>query len=113
MGIRDLFTFSESGWEQDCLSPHGPLEGIQAFARIPLLLGGTGCLTCPGGFRMCKTTAEVLERQQKAAAESDRRLLCNPPLSLQAGTTSSSGAASPRLRTLHPVEEHNATHFPL
>lgn len=38
MGIRDLFTFSESGWEQDCLSPHGLLEGIQAFARIPLLL---------------------------------------------------------------------------
>lgn len=62
---------------------------------------------------MCKTTAEVLERQQKAAAERDRRLLCHPPLCLQAGTTSSSEAPSPRVRSLHPVEEHNATDFAL
>lgn len=36
MGIRALFTFSE--WLGAGLSPHGPLEGIQAFARIPLLV---------------------------------------------------------------------------
>lgn len=36
-GVRALFTFSESGGEQDSLSSHRSLEGIQAFAHIPLL----------------------------------------------------------------------------
>lgn len=43
MGVRALFTFSESGREQDSLrtlslSSHGSLEGIQAFAHIPSLV---------------------------------------------------------------------------